>query len=148
MTHNHYHDRFGELQEQIVYLQKDLSHYRRLVLRWGEEQLQKLGAPRDLLDYPLAPTTVAARRAWEKKLLWGVIAAAHAVATRRNADSPRARCPLCDAQPDNAYSSEGFALPEGLLRHLGGTGNSRECAVMRAARELGQDQIDRLECGR
>src|SRR5712664_2242887 len=32
--------------------------------------------------------------------------------------SSRARCPLCGGGSDSAYGAEGFAFPEGLLRHF------------------------------
>lgn len=59
-------------------------------------------------------------------------------------DSPRAKCPLCKSGPATPYH-EGFALPEGLIRHLLGTHNSRACPVFDAARALSRDYFKRRE---
>jgi hypothetical protein len=48
---------------------------------------------------------------------------------------PRAYCPLCGDGSQSPYD-EGFALPEGLRRHLTGWGNSRQCVVTEAAFEI------------
>lgn len=59
-------------------------------------------------------------------------------------DSPRAKCPLCKAGPATPYH-EGFALPEGLVRHLLGTHNASACPVFDAARALARDYLKRRE---
>jgi hypothetical protein len=53
----------------------------------------------------------------------------------RDRGGMRAMCPLC--HKGSPYPGlEGYALPEGLMRHLGGRGNTRNCVVMQAAWEL------------
>jgi hypothetical protein len=52
----------------------------------------------------------------------------------------RAYCPLCKASSQSPYA-KGFAFPEGLLKHLLGQGNARECLVMRAARVAARDYV-------
>lgn len=47
--------------------------------------------------------------------------------------SPRAACPLCRDIPTGwGYPPAGYALPEGLERHLTGWGNMSKCSVMEA----------------
>lgn len=58
--------------------------------------------------------------------------------------APRANCPLCKAGSTSPYDN-GFALPEGLTRHLLGSHNSRQCPVFNAAMELAVSHIDRLD---
>lgn len=50
----------------------------------------------------------------------------------------RAMCPLCNLGADSPYV-EGFALPEGLRRHLLGWGNTHQCRVTEAAFKLARD---------
>jgi hypothetical protein len=54
----------------------------------------------------------------------------------------RAYCPLCGAGNSGPYE-DGFALPEGLRRHIVGWGNMRRCPVFEAAYRLAQDAWDR-----
>jgi hypothetical protein len=55
-------------------------------------------------------------------------------------EPPRAKCPLCRAGPQSYYDGHlGFALPEGLMRHLTGYGRSHECPVFGAARAIGRE---------
>ncbi|WP_158985803.1 hypothetical protein [Lysobacter panacisoli] len=49
--------------------------------------------------------------------------------------APRAYCPLC-GDGSSSFYEEGFALPTGLMRHLTGYGNMRQCEVFRAALAL------------
>ena len=55
--------------------------------------------------------------------------------------APRANCPLCGRGTSGPYA-EGFALPEGLVRHLTGSHNSRQCDVLRAALGLARSSAD------
>jgi hypothetical protein len=50
----------------------------------------------------------------------------------------RAPCPLCGGESSSPYT-RGFALPEGLRRHLTGWGQSQRCPVMEQTRGLAQD---------
>ncbi len=61
--------------------------------------------------------------------------------------SDRALCPLCGGGSDNPYGEEGFAYPEGLRRHLAGSYNARQCAVVKAAIELAWDHSERKKVG-
>src|SRR5882672_1195197 len=62
--------------------------------------------------------------------------------------SDRAFCPLCGRSSTNLHGEHGFAYPEGLRSHLLGTHTARECAVMKAARELAREEISRRRAGR
>lgn len=53
--------------------------------------------------------------------------------------SARANCPLCGHGAESFYGQEGFAIPDGLFRHLLGTHNSRQCAVFGAAHEMARE---------
>jgi hypothetical protein len=50
----------------------------------------------------------------------------------------RAYCPLCGSG-SNSYYERGFAIPDGLLRHLLGEGNSYRCMVFKTACKLAKD---------
>lgn len=47
--------------------------------------------------------------------------------------SPRALCPLCRDSTQSPYGGSGFAVPDGLMRHLVGSHTSRQCDVLAAA---------------
>jgi hypothetical protein len=47
----------------------------------------------------------------------------------------RSLCPLCNRGSDSPYV-EGYALPEGLRRHLAGWGNTHRCVVMEIVSKL------------
>jgi hypothetical protein len=53
----------------------------------------------------------------------------------------RAYCPLCGSGSQGPYD-EGYALPEGLRRHITGHGNTHECAVIEQIRHLAMDYWD------
>jgi hypothetical protein len=53
----------------------------------------------------------------------------------------RALCPLCHGGSQSRYAT-GFAIPEGLRRHLLGENNSNRCAVTEAALGLAESYAD------
>lgn len=55
----------------------------------------------------------------------------------------RALCPLCGRGAQTPFST-GFAVPEGLRRHLLGEGNSIQCAVTEAALGLAEEHADQF----
>jgi len=57
--------------------------------------------------------------------------------------TPRSACPLCGGGRMNAVGIEGFAVPDGLLRHLMGLKGAYQCSVFRAAEALAHDSVDR-----
>ncbi|SAL57549.1 hypothetical protein AWB69_06248 [Caballeronia udeis] len=52
---------------------------------------------------------------------------------------PRAICPLCRQGAQGTRDVQGYAVPEGLRRHLLGELNSRQCAVFAAAEQIARD---------
>lgn len=77
---------------------------------------------------------------------WAELAAVEIVETRctsveqatykgQSFGAPRSACPLCWGE-SSSYYERGFALPEGLVRHLLGSHNSMQCFVFKAAMEL------------
>jgi hypothetical protein len=82
--------------------------------------------------------------AWQRTVLSRVIDIAECRAMpgdlRTGSLSARAACPLCRDTPDGwGYRPDGYALPEGLERHLTGWGNMRKCPVMDALNSLAID---------
>jgi hypothetical protein len=58
--------------------------------------------------------------------------------------SKRAYCPLCRSGSSAPYES-GFALPDGLQRHLRGEGNTRRCSVTEALFKLSLHRLRERE---
>ena len=54
---------------------------------------------------------------------------------------PRAICPLCRQGAQGTRDIKGYAVPEGLRRHLLGELNSQQCAVFGAAESIARDSI-------
>lgn len=70
---------------------------------------------------------------WERQVIERLVASAWILSEADGVyqrDSQRAYCPLCRSGSSSAYE-EGFAVPEGLTRHLTGNGNARQCVVTR-----------------
>lgn len=59
-------------------------------------------------------------------------------------NAPRSECPLCRAGSANLVAVRGFAVPEGLMRHLLGSHNSRQCDVFAAAYALARNSLDEV----
>ncbi len=55
----------------------------------------------------------------------------------------RAFCPLCGCGSSSPLPPPGFAVPEGLLRHLRGYGNMSQCNVFKATIDLARDYWDK-----
>jgi hypothetical protein len=64
---------------------------------------------------------------------------------------PRAYCPLCGSGSSGPYD-RGFALPEGLRRHLTGFGNAGACDVLSPVLDLARDywmpRVEKVEAER
>lgn len=54
--------------------------------------------------------------------------------------SPRATCPLCGQGSTAPYAGRGYAIPEGLRRHLEGSG-AFPCRVLNIAIDLCRQQV-------
>lgn len=75
---------------------------------------------------------------WESQAIQQVIRSAKPIECSSREFGPRAMCPLCGYGGANFYE-DGYALPEGLARHLEGYGKTQQCRVMKAARWLVRD---------
>jgi hypothetical protein len=73
--------------------------------------------------------------AWPKKIAEELVSMAEAI---KSPFGERAICPLCRSEGGSQYET-GYSLPIGLVRHLTGFGNVRECPVMSAARAVARD---------
>lgn len=61
---------------------------------------------------------------------------------------PRALCPLCRQGAQGTRDVRGYAVPEGLRRHLLGELNSRQCPVFAAAEAIARDSVwERQQAG-
>jgi hypothetical protein len=54
---------------------------------------------------------------------------------------PRAICPLCRQGAQGTRDVQGYAVPDGLRRHLLGELNSTQCFVFAAAESIARDRI-------
>lgn len=61
---------------------------------------------------------------------------------------PRALCPLCKQGAQGTRDLKGYAVPDGLRRHLLGELNSRQCVVFGAAEAIARDSIAEQREGR
>jgi hypothetical protein len=77
--------------------------------------------------------------AWESGLVEQILASA-AVLGREDGSyfGPRAYCPLCTSGSSGPYD-RGFAVPEGLRRHLLGWGNTGACSILSPVLDLARD---------
>lgn len=57
--------------------------------------------------------------------------------------APRATCPLCGAGSANSYE-RGYAVPEGLNRHLLSTPQTNQCVVFFAADGMAKEFLQRF----
>jgi hypothetical protein len=80
---------------------------------------------------------------WRQQAAAAVLAAAQVRPGAEMGDPrwPRALCPLCRRGAQAARDVRGFAVPEGLRRHLLGELNSQQCPVFAAAEEMARDSI-------
>jgi hypothetical protein len=58
---------------------------------------------------------------------------------------PRALCPLCRQGAKGTRDVSGYAVPEGLRRHLLGELNSQQCPVFGAAEAIARDYVWELQ---
>ncbi|MNN07717.1 hypothetical protein D3C81_1205480 [compost metagenome] len=64
-------------------------------------------------------------------------------------NSPRACCPLCGGESEAvAKGISGFAVPDGLKRHLLGSHLTSQCKVLAAAMQLCREHLDELDAPR
>lgn len=78
---------------------------------------------------------------WIDEVAEHVVQSAEPIESESLFGRERAYCPLCGDGASTAYQ-KGFSLPVGLERHLTGSGNTRQCDVMRAAFQLAYGSWD------
>lgn len=81
--------------------------------------------------------------AWEHEVVEQIITEANIFSKEEGSYlEDRAYCPLCGRGSNSPYD-RGFAIPEGLRRHLTGWGNTSRCDVTEAAFRLARDHWHR-----
>lgn len=86
--------------------------------------------------------TRSATYGWEAEVVDKIVERAEPLEEARpDLFGARANCPLCRSG-SQSYYERGFALPEGLRRHLVGYGRSHQCCVMRVAMALAREHWD------
>lgn len=126
--------------EKIRELETDLSMARRTIINLMSEDIQNI-----LMSYYSCST-------YDDSWKWANITADKIIqlaevkpATEMSeycSSTPRALCPLCKESSLNPFGTKGFAIPEGLRRHLLGHNNSQECQVFGTARALARAYLN------
>lgn len=126
--------------EKIYKLENDLYMARRTIINLMSEDIQNI-----LMSYHSCST-------YEDSWKWADITADKIIrlaetkpATEMSeycSSTPRALCPLCKESSLNPFGTKGFAIPEGLRRHLLGHNNSHECQVFGTARALARAYLN------
>jgi len=135
MDLSQYRGRLPE-SEQVQRLREELWRARHMIVDLMPE------AMRDLLTSYHRCATREETHSWANSVVMQVVA--HAVPIPQCVGSivgDRAVCPLCGREGSDPYL-RGFALPEGLRRHLVGFGNAQQCGVMEAAMRLAEEYWD------
>lgn len=115
--------------ERIRYLENELYNARRTILILVPDKLQTVV---DSYSDCISRQDVSD---------WLLEVANKVVLFAKIADAGRAECPLCHSFGSNLYS-QGYKVPEGLLRHLIGFGRVNQCPVMRHLNGLAREQVD------
>jgi hypothetical protein len=129
--------------ERIKRLEHELYQVRQTIIHLMPENIRAiLWGYRDCTDR-------AATHRWEDEAADQLIELAHVLTSEEGSYWwERAYCPLCRDGSTSPYQS-GFAVPEGLRRHLVGWGNVRQCdvtaAVMALARAYWDDKFGAAE---
>jgi hypothetical protein len=121
--------------DTIAYLQSELDQARETIIRLMPEEIQHL-----FHSYWHCKSKIDTYR-WEANLIEQIIKRSIIIPTPNSYFNDRAQCPLCGAESSSLYE-RGFAVPEGLRRHLGGSGNTSRCNVMHAGLALARNYWD------
>ena len=128
-------------REAIADLRSELSRTRHNMLLLTPEPFRT-----ELLEC-LACRDSVALSAWENRLVDQVIEVARLSQKRIESFGyellPRSACPLCGREGSGSKRHPGFAVPEGLLRHLKGSYGMARCFVVEAAVSLAEDSVQR-----
>lgn len=120
--------------ERIRGLEIDLYEARRTIIKLMSKDIQEI-----LMSYYSCSTPEDSSR-WADITADRIIAFAETKSATEMGEygsiTPRAICPLCKGDSLNPFGAKGFAVPEGLRRHLLGLHNSQKCQVFGAAHAL------------
>jgi len=127
------------LDSEIRRLKDELWMARRDIVELMPEDL------RDILMSYYSCGTEDLARSWRRNAVERLVDLAEAKSPEEMGDSSslseRALCPLCGEGSQNPYGVRGFAIPDGLTRHLEGSHNSQQCRVFSAAWHLAESVI-------
>ncbi len=120
-------------EEEIKRLREELYESRTAILDLMPEEARKI-----LMSYYRCQSSEEGFT-WKYDTINQIIGLAKVLEPNQGAYfSDRAYCPLCGRGSSAPYE-EGFAIPEGLSRHLEGWGTVRQCDVMRATLKLARE---------
>lgn len=131
------------LQLQIEARDRAIEQLRDELCEAREEMLQLVDEPfrTYLQSYPRNDERAQAF-AWKAAVVERILDATPPIPPDKVRGQVRAYCPLCKGEAQSlVWGNDGYALPEGLRRHLSGTGNAIPCSVTRAAFRLATDTI-------
>jgi hypothetical protein len=138
--------RYGYHDERIRTLENHLYKARRAVVTLLPKPI------RDLAESYYSIGSKEDAHHWENALVDRIIESATTLGHGEGAYfGPRAYCPLCGSGSSGPYD-RGFALPEGLRRHLTGFGNAGTCDVLSPVLDLARDywmpRVEKVEAER
>lgn len=124
-----------ELREKNRCLKNDLYAARRVLIALMDSQ--------DLLHRHICIDNVDQLDEWRNNAAEAVIKEALVRSGEEMGDPrwPRAICPLCRRSALGPQDVKGYAIPEGLHRHLLGEYNSQQCPVFAAAESIARDRV-------
>lgn len=127
-----------ELETRIAILERDLWVTRQVVLELLPEEHNAL-----LSSYKDLDATDSAAL-WREATIEAVTELADPLPQSRTYIGTRAFCPLC-GKGTTAQYERGYTVPEGLRRHLEGSGNIQGCQIKNVATQLAYEQVDRMK---
>jgi hypothetical protein len=127
--------------DEINRLRGDLLVARLTVIRLMSEPIQ------EILNGWKKCSSLEDFLAWQQSAAEQIVAIADVKVPEEmqslGSSTPRAYCPLCHESTE-WFNLEGFAYPDGLLRHLMGTHRATPCAVFAIACELAKENVKLL----
>jgi hypothetical protein len=123
-------------------LRDEIQHTKNELFK-ARHSLVDLMDPQDLLGGHWKTSDYDQVDEWRMEAMVAVLAAAQVRPGAEMGDPrwPRALCPLCRRGAQGTRDVRGFAVPEGLRRHLLGESNSQQCPVFGAAEAMARDGV-------
>lgn len=128
------HDRISK--ERIKKLEEDLWIARYTILNLFTGKL------RELLDSYCRYESRPRFDEWENMIAEGLLEHVTILPFHPEWGHERAYCPFCGMGSQGPYD-HGFAIPEGLRRHITGYGNTRKCSVVEQISYLAREHWDK-----